>query len=125
MWNFIACRRGARVVRASIRTPVDDPKDVVDLLKELEKVAETFGQQVLFLSIAVDTDYEEIEKTVRRQGIIFPVLLNDETDRDYELRGVPAVFVIDGSGNIHFEHQGYRSDIENVLIVELDDLLLR
>ena len=95
------------------------------LLKELEKVAETFGQKVLFLTIAVDTDYEEIEKAVRRQGIIFPVLLNDETDRDYELRGVPAVFLIDTLGHIHFEHQGFRPDIENVLIVEIDDLLLR
>jgi hypothetical protein len=60
-----------------------------------------------------------------KNKIIFPVLINNGTDKDYRLQGVPMLFLIDGLGNIQFEHRGYRPDIGQNLTIELNSLLER
>jgi hypothetical protein len=93
------------------------------LMETLEMLYRNLGQDVLFLTIAVDVEESDVRDYVIEKRISLPVLLNDGTDEDYQLQGVPTVFIIDHDGMIHFEHKGYRSDIERLLIIETTDLL--
>jgi tetratricopeptide (TPR) repeat protein len=93
------------------------------LLKALQDLTDQYGQSVLFLSVAMDQDKNAVRQFVKKERIFLPVLFNDQQEKDYMLEGVPAVFLIDRSGNIQFSHKGYRIDINQILSVELDDLL--
>lgn len=93
------------------------------LLQELQNLADSYGKDVLFLTIATDVELITIEEFVNKKQFHLPVLLNEETDQDYGLQGVPTLFVIDAEGSIHFEHKGYRPDIKEILKIELEDLL--
>jgi len=93
------------------------------MLKEIHTLSRYFGEDVLFLTISTDPDYYTVKDYVKKKRIFLPVLLNDGTDQDYGLLGVPTLFVIDGKGKIHFEHKGYRPGIQEMLAVELEDLL--
>jgi len=93
------------------------------LLQELQNLTDSYGMDVLFLTITTDVNLTTIEEFVHKNQLNLPVLLNEETDQDYGLRGVPTLFVIDSEGSIHFEHKGYRPDIREILKIEFEDLL--
>jgi peroxiredoxin len=93
------------------------------ILDMMEKLAETYGQDVLFLTVATDVNERTLNSYLKKYGIIFPVLLNNRTDQEYELQGVPTLFVIDAEGNIQYEHKGYQTNLMNTLAIELDTLL--
>lgn len=93
------------------------------LLQELQNLSDIYGMDVLFLTITTDVNLTTTEDFVHENQLNLPVLLNEETDQDYGLRGVPTLFVIDSEGYIHFEHKGYRPDIREILKIELEDLL--
>ena len=95
---------------------------VLDVLQEL---AWNYGEKVLFLTVAMDRNEDEVRKFVRKRKLELNVILNSDIDRLFDLQGVPTVFLIDIEGNIHFEHRGYRPDFTEVLELELDDLLRR
>jgi peroxiredoxin/Tfp pilus assembly protein PilF len=93
------------------------------LVQELQILAKDYGKDALFITVAMDREKSDVRAFVKKNRIFLPVLYNNKTDRAYGLRGVPMVFVIDTDGNIHFEHKGYRPDIQQVLTVELKDLM--
>ena len=93
------------------------------LLSVLEDLVDIYGKNILFLTVATDIKKADVKSFVKKQHLDLPVLLSENTDRDYGLEGVPTLFLIDGKGNIHFEHKGYRPDMREVLIIEIDDLL--
>jgi tetratricopeptide (TPR) repeat protein len=93
------------------------------LLSEIQNLADTYGQDVLFLTIATDANLSNLDRFLKDKQVELPILYNDGTDKDYGLQGVPTVFVIDAKGNIHFEHRGYKPDIKEILSIELEDLL--
>ncbi len=93
------------------------------LIETLELLYQDLGQEVLFLTIVVDIDESNVRDYIIDHRIILPVLFNDGTDEDYQLQGVPTLFLIDQSGEIRFEHKGYRSDIERLLMIEAEHLL--
>jgi tetratricopeptide (TPR) repeat protein len=95
------------------------------LFRSLKQISQLYGQDVLLLTIAVDVEMSTVNDFVKKHRIGFPVLLNDETDKAYSLQGVPMIFVIDETGNIHFEHRGYRPDLNEILVIELEDILKR
>ena len=92
------------------------------MLEALQLLTEEYGQDILFLSIATDPDQNSVKDFIENKDIFIPVLFNNNTDRDYNLYGVPTLFVIDEEGIIHFEHKGYRPDLLQILEVELDYL---
>ncbi len=92
-------------------------------LQTLEELYETLGQEILFLTIAVDMEQLDVRDYVIQHRITLPVLFNEETDEDYQLQGVPTLFLIDKNGEIHFEHKGYRPDMDRLLKIEVEDLL--
>ena len=94
-----------------------------DMLKSLHTLSRTYGQDILFLTIATDVEYSTVNDYVKKRKIYLPVILNDGIDQDYGLHGVPTLFVIDAEGNIHFEHRGYQPEIMEMLTIELEDLI--
>lgn len=93
------------------------------LIEELKKLSIDFGRDVLFLTITVDVGEEDIRNFIRETRMRFPVMLSAGTDKDFNLQGVPTLYVIDAEGVIRFVHRGYRPDIRRVLSVELEELL--
>lgn len=95
------------------------------MLRDIQELAFDYGQDVLFLTIAVDRDRSDIVEFTEKYDLLLTTLINNETDLAYQLEGVPTVFVIDKQGRIHFTHRGFRPDIKEVLTIELEDLLQR
>jgi tetratricopeptide (TPR) repeat protein len=93
------------------------------LLNALQDLTDKYGQSALFLTVAMDQDKNAVRSYVQKERIFLPVLFNDHQEKEYKLEGVPAIFLVDRSGNIQFSHRGYRTDINQILSVELDDLL--
>jgi tetratricopeptide (TPR) repeat protein/peroxiredoxin len=93
------------------------------LFRTLNQLSEMYEKDVLFLTVAMDIELDPVKKFIKENRIAFPVLINDDTDKKYGLEGVPVIFVIDEKRNIRFEHRGYRPDINEMLVIELDYLL--
>ena len=92
------------------------------VLKELHTLAQDLGDKVLFLTVAVDPNKSDVINFMRTYQFALPALFNDGTDESFNIQGVPVIFVIDAQGNIHFEHKGYRPDLDDVLRIELEDI---
>ena len=95
------------------------------VLDALQELAWNYGEKVLFLTVAMDRNEEDVRNFVRKKKLELNVILNTDIDQLYDLQGVPTIFLIDAQGNIHFEHRGYRPDFTEVMELELDDLLRR
>ena len=93
------------------------------MLREIQTLAYDYGQDVLFLTIAVDPNQSDIKSYIKKYDLALPTLLNDNTDRTYDLQGVPMLYVIDKTGHIRYEHKGFRPDMQEVVAIELEDLL--
>ena len=93
------------------------------MLDELDKLSKKWGDSVLFLTITTDNDIEKAISFIRRKKMSLPVLINNETDKAYNVKGVPTLFVIDKKGVIRFVHRGFRPDLKDVLAIEVNDLI--
>ncbi|MBN2200787.1 redoxin domain-containing protein [bacterium] len=93
------------------------------LMEELDALAGQYGRSILFLTVAMDRNKTDVRSAARKNSIVLPVLLNSGLEQTYRLSGVPALFLIDRDGRIHFSHMGFRRDINSILAVEIDDLL--
>ena len=92
------------------------------VLKELHALAQDLGDEVLFLTVAVDPNKNDVIQYMRKYQFGLPALFNDGTDESFQIQGVPVIFLIDAEGRIHFEHKGYRPDLDEVLRIELNDI---
>jgi tetratricopeptide (TPR) repeat protein len=80
-------------------------------------------EDITILAVAVDHDPASVSRYVRDYRIPFLVLLNNQqTEYNFELRGVPVLFIIDSENRIQFEHKGFRPDIVDILNIELDHI---
>ncbi len=119
-WVRLSDQKGAVIVLTFWATW---SKSSLKMLNEQVKLADVYGDNVLFITISTDFDWRRAADFVRKTRFPLPVLLNDETDQEYGIRGVPAVFVIDKELNIHFDHKGYSQNIKEVLAIEIESLL--
>ncbi|MFO7889892.1 MAG: redoxin domain-containing protein [bacterium] len=119
-WVKLSDQQGVVIVLAFWATW---SKSSLKMLNVLVELADVYGDSVLFITVSTDFDWRRANDFVQKTRFPLPVLLNDETDKEYDLYGVPAVFVIDKELNIYFEHKGYSDDIKEVLAVELDSLI--
>lgn len=98
-------------------------KSSLRMLKTLQELAGEYGEDVLFLTITTDTDFGKVYNFIRKNKIDLPVLFNNNTDKEYKIKGVPTLFVIDKEGNVNFEHKGYAPTIYEIVSVEIEDLI--
>ena len=71
-------------------------------IPEVERLYEKFGgKNVAFYGVNVENDPGAAREFAQKKGLKYTVLLGDEkVSRDYEIRGIPAFFIIDQKGNI-------------------------
>jgi len=93
------------------------------LLRELNSLADLYGQDILFMTIATDKNPRRVTAYMKKFKTTLPVLFNNKTDLDYKIKGVPMLYVLDRQLNINFIHRGYRPDIKEKLSIELDEVL--
>ncbi len=93
------------------------------LLQTLSDLADRYGGDVLFLTVAVDASPAPVRNYINKYKLLLPVLLSQGCERDFGIRGVPMTYVIDKGGFINFSHRGFRPDLAETMAVELDDLL--
>jgi len=74
------------------------------------------------------TDKKELVRSFWNQkGYAFPVLMGgmmgNGIDKVYKVTGIPTTFVIDKNGIIRYRHIGYRENLDQLLIKEIEGLL--
>lgn len=93
-------------------------------MRELKAIHEVYpdwqdetGVKVVLISIDSAQDAERVKPLVDGQGWEYEVLLdpNGEFKRLMQVQTVPHVFVLDGKGNIVYNHTGYTDGSEDDL----------
>ncbi|MBU0520484.1 TlpA family protein disulfide reductase [bacterium] len=80
-------------------------------------------QGVIMLAISTDRDQEKVHPFIEENGYTFEVLFNDNTSRDYDVAGIPTLFIVDGAGTVRYKHVGYRPDIVDILNLQIAELM--
>jgi thiol-disulfide isomerase/thioredoxin len=82
--------------------------------KELKIAYEKYlnDPKVAFAFVSIDTETEDIQPFLLKNGYNFPVWLsNGAIEREYEIySGIPRLFLIDVNGNIRFDNTGFGKD---------------
>jgi len=86
-------------------------------------------KEVLFFAVNLEgTDKKDMVKSFWiRKGYGFPVLMGgmmgNGIDKVYQVSGIPTTFVIDKNGIIKYRHIGYRQNLDQLLLKEIEELL--
>lgn len=80
------------------------------------------AQGIELLAISTDKDTNKVAPFIQEKGYAFPVLFTQDTSKDYDVSGIPTLFVVDQKGRIQYKHLGYRPDIVDVLNLQLAEL---
>ncbi len=97
-------------------------------LKEIEKTYADRGFKLVSVNLLPDQD-KMIPNWKERGGYQHPILVTESTDyllETFGLRfpgGMPANFLIDTDGKVHFKHIGYRKGEEKVIEAQVRELL--
>ena len=66
----------------------------------------------------------EIKAYIESKGYNFPILFGDkQIAKNYGVRGIPTLFVIDPEGKIAYRHVGYNMSMDEVLTWQVDQIL--
>ena len=94
-------------------------------IRELNAIKEVYddwqdetGVKVIAVSIDQAQDVQKVKPIVSRMGWDYDVLLdaNSEFKRQMGVSDPPHVFVIDGNGNVVWNHQGYVEGSEDEIL---------
>ena len=77
-------------------------------LTELDKMAQTYPEQVQVIAINIDGEYANTQAIIEKRKIHLPVLKDQlkMTGERYGVIGTPTSFVIDQQGNIQAKFEG-------------------
>ncbi|MBI5805054.1 redoxin domain-containing protein [candidate division TA06 bacterium] len=87
------------------------------------------GKGVLFFAVNLEgIDKKDIVSSFWSQkGYGFPVLMGgmmgNGIDKVYQITGIPTTFVVDKAGIIRYRHIGYRDNLDQLLLKEIEELL--
>lgn len=68
---------------------------------------------VMFIGVALDQEKSKVTPFVKQQGINYTVPLDlgaEKLGKSYDIRGIPATYVIDKKGIIRYVHSGFPRD---------------
>lgn len=77
---------------------------------------------VELLAISTDKDTSKVAPFISKNNYTFPVLFDDGTSKDYDVSGIPTLFVVDKNGKVQYRHLGYRPDIVDILNLQIEAL---
>lgn len=85
------------------------------------------GKDFTILAIAMDSGgdlYRKVASFHREYRINYPVLLGDSTISDaYNVRSIPALFLIDRQGIVTYAFMGYAENLTDLIAEEVNPLL--
>jgi thiol-disulfide isomerase/thioredoxin len=79
-------------------------------------------QGIVLLAVSTDKDTAKVKPFIDQNKYTFPVLFNENTSKDYDVSGIPTLFLVDKAGNVQYKHVGYRPDIVDVVDFQLKEL---
>ena len=97
--------------------------------KELNNIAEVYedwqeetGVKIIAISIDDSRSLSKVKPYVNASGWEYEILLdtNKELSRALGVTSVPHTFLLDGKGNIVWEHRGYIDGDEDVLLEKIE-----
>ncbi len=74
---------------------------------------EAIAKDYPVITIAMQSgDHEEVAAYLRKQGLSFPVILDEEGELSarYGVKGVPTDLIVDSQGQVRFSESGYSSE---------------
>jgi thiol-disulfide isomerase/thioredoxin/Tfp pilus assembly protein PilF len=86
-------------------------------------------KEVLFFAVNLEgTDKKDMVKSFWvEKGYGFQVLMGgmmgNGIDKVYQITGIPTTFVVDKAGIIRYRHIGYRDNLDQLLVKEIEELL--
>lgn len=101
-------------------------------MRELKAIDEVYadwqeetGVKLFLVSIDEGQNVQKVRPLVESQGWEYDVMIDSNSDfkRAMGVTLIPAVFVVDGKGNIVYSHSGYNPGEEEHLIEEVRKLL--
>ncbi len=94
-------------------------------IPEVEKLYEKYkGRNIAFFGINVENDADAAKKFATKQGFQYPILIGDnKVSNDYEIRGIPAFYIIDQQGDIAGHYVGYSYGTADDWMGKIDTLL--
>jgi peroxiredoxin len=96
--------------------------------KELEKLHEKYKERgVVIMGISMDTGKsaaEQVKVFAGKNGLTYKMLMDDgRMSKDYAIRNVPAMFILDKQQKIIKIYPGYLPGLDTMIEKELDALL--
>ncbi len=79
-------------------------------------------QGIELLAISTDKDTGKVAPFITEKKYTFPVLYTENTGKDYDVSGIPTLFVVDQTGRIKYRHLGYRPDVVDLLNLQIAEL---
>ena len=101
-------------------------------LRELKAIHEVYpdwqdetGMKLIVVSIDEAQNAERVKTTIDGRGWEYEVILdpNGEFKRQMGVQNPPHTFIVDGNGNIVWNHQGYTDGCEEEIIEKIRELI--
>jgi len=80
------------------------------------------GDDIVFLAISTDKDTSKVIPFIEKYGYNFTVLYDKGMKVEYNVAGIPTVFIIDQAGVIRYKHVGYRPDAGEIWRAQIAEL---
>jgi peroxiredoxin len=90
-----------------------------------QALSERYGEQVAVIGISEDDDHIGIDTFGQETGVRFPLVWDDEKSvaQQYQIKGMPTLFIIDKNGLVRFVHSGFYKGDEARISAAVDSLL--
>lgn len=92
---------------------------------EYQALASRYGDRVAIVGISEDDESGGIGNFVEETGASFPVAWDGDKTvaRNYQIKSMPTLFIIDQNGLVRFVHSGFRAGDEAAIQAAIDSLL--
>jgi peroxiredoxin len=80
------------------------------------------GSGVEVLAVSIDDDPAAAQRYAEQSKLPFPVLVdnNQQAASEYQVEGIPVIFVVDPAGKVKYALEGLNPSLEAVLTAELN-----
>jgi cytochrome c biogenesis protein CcmG/thiol:disulfide interchange protein DsbE len=90
-----------------------------------QALLQRYGDKVAVIGISEDDDHIGIDSFGQETGVSFPLVWDDEKSvaQEYQIKGMPTLFIIDKNGLVRFVHSGFYKGDEARITAAVDSLL--
>jgi peroxiredoxin len=90
-----------------------------------QALTERYGNKIAVIGVSEDDDHIGIDSFGQETGVSFPLVWDDEKSvaQEYQIKGMPTLFIIDKNGLVRFVHSGFYKGDEARITAAVDSLL--